>query len=159
MQWKRENYVLQAFLWAMVRTGVYRLTIWGDLVSFGYPEAVAAELTALRSTNQAFDTYYAEAVLARRELTDSAAQAQALGALPLMILWATENPAMPASQRDRIAQLQSAVAGYSSNSAVRYVQGASHGSIIGNEQYAAQVTAAAMEVLAAQNGGMLTAPG
>jgi len=156
LQWKRENDLLQVFLWAMVRTGVYRLTIGGELHSYGYPEAIANELTALRASNQAFDTYYAEAVLYRRELTHESTAAQNLGSLPLAVLWATDVPPAASAQSGRLTQLQQVVAGYSSNSTTRYIEGANHGSIIGDPRYAQEVTDAILSVVdAAKTGSVL----
>lgn len=156
LQWKRENDLLQVFLWGMVRTGVYRLTIGGELRSYGYPETVANELTALRASNQAFDTYYAEAVLYRRELTQEGAAAQNLESLPLAVLWATDGPPAAGAQSERLLQLQQAVAGYSSNSTTRYIDGANHGSILGEQRYAQEVTNAILSVVdAAENGSRL----
>jgi pimeloyl-ACP methyl ester carboxylesterase len=156
LQWKRENDLLQVFLWAMVRTGVYRLTIGEELRNFGYPEAIANELTALRASNQAFDTYYAEAILARRELTEEGAAAESLGSLPLAVLWATELPPSASAQSELLSELQQAVGGYSSNSTTRYIEGANHGSIIGDPQYAQEVTNAVLDVIAsAENGSRL----
>lgn len=153
LQWKRENDLLQVFLWAMVRTGVYRLSIGGELRGFGYPEAIANELTALRASNQVFDTYYAEAVLYRRELTQAAAAAQSLGALPLAVLWATDVPSSASAQADLLLQLQQSVAEYSSNSTTRYIEGANHGSIIGEQQFAQEVTNVILEVIASAENG------
>jgi pimeloyl-ACP methyl ester carboxylesterase len=156
LQWKRENDLLQVFLWAMVRTGIYRLTIGEELRSYGYPDAIARQLTALRASNQAFDTYYAEAVLFRRELTQEAVAAQNLGTLPLAVLWATDVPPLASTQSERLAQLQQAVAAYSSNSIILYVDGANHGSIIGTQQFAQEVTNAILRVVdAAENKRLL----
>ena len=156
-QWKRENDILQAFLWGTVRLGIYRLIIGGEMRSFGYPEDVASELVALRASNQAFDTYYAEGILMRRELTEQAKEAEQLGALALAVLWATDRPPLPASDNDRLNALQQAVGDFSSNSVVRFIDGANHGSIIGNEQYAQQVSDSVLEVIeSAQTGEPLS---
>jgi pimeloyl-ACP methyl ester carboxylesterase len=147
LDWKRSNDVLQVAVWAMIRTGVYRLSIADAVRGWGYPPEVAAELTALRSSDQSFDTYYAEGTGERRELTEQSKAAENLGSLPLMILWA-DHPALSISDEARYVGFQDAVAGYSSTSEVRYVTGSDHGSIIGNQQYAQQVSAAIRDVIA-----------
>ncbi|MCZ7545251.1 MAG: alpha/beta hydrolase [Anaerolineae bacterium] len=158
-QWKAQNDLLQAFLWALVRTGVLRFVIGGEIQAMGYPPDIAAAFTALKSTNQSFDTYYAEAIPARWELGEQSIAAENLGALPLMVLWADhpEVLEMPAEDQEIFKAIQQDVAAYSSNSAVRTIAGSDHGSIIGNEQYAQQVSDAILDVMeAAQTGDPLT---
>ncbi|MFN8372335.1 MAG: alpha/beta hydrolase [Anaerolineae bacterium] len=139
-QWKRENDILQGALWAAVRLGVYNLLIDGEIHAFGYPQDTAAELVALRSSNAAFDTYYAEGTLMRRVLTEQSNAASDLGTLPLAAIWATELPPLNAADAARYRTLQDDILTYSSDSAAYYIEGSSHGSIIGNEGFAQQVT-------------------
>jgi pimeloyl-ACP methyl ester carboxylesterase len=147
LSWKRSNDVLQAALWAMVRTGVYRLSIASAVEAWGYPPEITAVLTALRSSNQAFDTYYAEGIGERRELTKQANEAENLGSLPLIILWADPPPTSD-SDLAIYQGYQQAANSYSTASEARYLTGSDHGSIIGNEQYAQQVSAAIRDVIA-----------
>lgn len=73
--------------------------------------------------------------------------AEDLGDLPLAVLWASESYAT----YDRAAV--NAVATFSSNSMTRVIEGANHGSILGNEQHAQQVSDAIRDVMeAAQTG-------
>jgi hypothetical protein len=54
---------------------------------------------------------------------------------------------------DLKAVVRAEIADLSSNEAIRFVDGADHGSILGNEQYAQQVTDAILDVIeAAQTG-------
>jgi pimeloyl-ACP methyl ester carboxylesterase len=152
-EWKSGNDVLQAAVWAMSRTGLVRLLGGGDFSAWGYPPEVVPELVALHSTNQAFDTYYAEGFPVRPDLNEAAAAAQNLGDLPLAILWAGEQPLNTAADLDLFEQIKLEMAAYSTNSVTRTVAGANHGSILGSEQYAQQVSDAILDVIeAAQTG-------
>jgi pimeloyl-ACP methyl ester carboxylesterase len=155
-QWKRDNDLLNAPLWALSRTGVVRLINAGSFRGYGYPPAATDQLVALRSTDQAFDTYYAEGIATTWENQASFASAH-IGNRPLMVLWATVLPRqLTPDEQARLTALQQGVAALSSNSATRYVEGSDHGSIIGTEQYARQVTQAILDVIeAAQTGGRL----
>ena len=57
---------------------------------------------------------------------------------------------------EHLAEVRAQMAGYSSNSATRIIEGADHGSILGNEAYVQQVTDAILDVIAAaETGGSL----
>ncbi len=152
-QWKRDNDLLNAPLWALARLGISRFINGNAFQVNGYPPEAVATLTALRSTDQAFDTYYAEGIAAAWQNQPEYAAAR-LGNLPLMVLWATVLPRqLSPSEETRLAELQSEVAAYSSNSETRYIEGSDHGSILGNEQYAQQVSQAILDVTAAAKSG------
>lgn len=152
LQWKRENDILQVLVWAMMRTGVYRLTAPDQIHAAGYPPEIAAEYAALRADNRMFDTYYAETILARLELAEASQQASDLGQLPLFILWA-DYTSLPDEQKRILAAHQQTVETFSSNVTSIVVSGSDHGSIIGSEMYAQHVTDAIRQTMfAAQSG-------
>ena len=154
--WKSSNDILQALLWGMTRFGVMRLILPGEFKQWGFPENIARELVALRSTNQVFDSDYAERLPARWALNEASASAEHLGKLPMVVLWATEGLNFSASDLERLHGLQQEIATYSTNSVSRLVEGADHGTILGKEQYAQQVTDAINDVIeAAQTGAAL----
>lgn len=154
---KRSGDILNSLIWVMSRLGIWRLTVSGDFSNWGYPAEILPQLVAFRSTNQAFDTYYAETLGLPPELWLKPGDAEALGDLPLMIVWATEHRPMSASDAALIAGYQEAITEFSSNSVTRYVEGSDHGSILGSEPYAQQVTDAILDVIeAAQTGEPLT---
>jgi pimeloyl-ACP methyl ester carboxylesterase len=146
-EWKSGNDVLQALLWVMSRLGLMRLTVGGEFSSWGFPPEIVPQLVALRSTNQAFDTYYAEGFPARPALNEAAASAQDFGDLPLAILWAGEQPLQSAADLEAFEQEKQEMATYSSNSVTRDIEGANHGSLLGTEHYAQQVTDAVLDVI------------
>ncbi len=158
-QYKRDNDLLNAPVWLLVRTGLARLTAPSTYSGYGYPEDAAALIAAFRSGNQAFDTYYAEGIAAMEANAAQAEMAEELGDLPLAVLWATVLPRILSPQEaERYAALQAEVAGFSTNSVTRPVDGADHGTIIGREQYARQVSEAIRDVIvAAQTGDPLGA--
>jgi pimeloyl-ACP methyl ester carboxylesterase len=156
--WKSGNDVLQALLWGMTRFGVMRLIGSGDFSSWGYPADVVPELVALHSSNQAFDTYYAEGFPARPALQDASAAALNFGALPLAVLWAGKQPPLSSADTQLFEQAKTEIAAYSSNSTSRDVAGADHGSILGTEVYAQQVSDAVLQVIDAAQTGKPLAP-
>jgi pimeloyl-ACP methyl ester carboxylesterase len=147
-QHKPEFYAAVAPLWLMQRLGVMRLLGPGTVRAMGYPPEIAPELAALQSHNQTLDTDMLEKGLpAYWTLIQASTAAEDLGDLPLAVLWASESYAT----YDRAAVNK--VATYSSNSVTRVIEGANHGSILGNEQHAQQVSDAILDVLeAAQTG-------
>jgi pimeloyl-ACP methyl ester carboxylesterase len=151
-EWKSEHDMFQAFLGILSRIGVWRLTVGGDFSAWGYPPEIVPEMVALRSNNQAFETYYAEAFPVRHVLNEAAAEAQDLGDLPLAILWADREFSSP-EERAIIEGIRQEMATYSSDSLTRIIEGAEHGSILGSEPYARQVTAAILDVIASAQTG------
>jgi pimeloyl-ACP methyl ester carboxylesterase len=148
-EWKTPRIPSQAIVWAAYRTGLGRLLAPGIFQSSGYPADLAREMAALQSPNSVFDVSYAEQIPGMWGTINAAAAVQDLGDLPTVILWA--GPADDA-QVVKVA-LREELAALSSNSVTRYVEGADHGSILGNEQYAQQVSDAILDVIeAAQTG-------
>ena len=158
-QWKRDNDLLNAPLWAMIRTGIGRVMNASSFRDNGYSGQALDQLVAFRSTNQAFDTYYAEGIAVGWQ-NQAAFAAASVGSRPLMVLWATQLPRKLKPEEEAVlAALQQGVAALSSDSETRYLQGSDHGSIIGNEQYAQQVTAAIQDVSeAVRTGKLLSQP-
>jgi hypothetical protein len=130
-----------------------RLTVGGDFSSWGYPSEIVPQLAALRSSNHAFDTYYAEGFPVRPALNEAAAAAVDFGELPIAILWAGEQPLQRPDDLEVFEQAKQEIAAYSSNSVTRDIEGANHGSLLGNEHYAQQVTDAILEVIESSQTG------
>ncbi len=147
--WKTFNDVVQIGLWAMTQTGLLRLTVSGQFQASGFPPDISQELSAQQARNQTFDTTYAETIAAMPAFIAAAAPAEHLGSLPMAVLWAGAGP-MGGEHR---AEARTAMAGYSSNSTTRMIDGADHGSILGTEQYAQQVTDAILDVIDAGHTG------
>jgi pimeloyl-ACP methyl ester carboxylesterase len=146
---KAVNDAIQVVLWVLWRTGLGRLTGPDTFQKIGYPPDVALELAALQSRNQTFDTTYAETIHAIGPLAAASAAAEDLGDLPMAVLWASESDI----NQERLSALREETAAYSSNSVTRYIEGANHGSILGNEQYAQQVSDAILRVVEAARTG------
>lgn len=138
-QWKLENDLLNQPLSFLVRIGVYRLIV-NDLAR-GYPPEQAAQLVAMQSTNQNFDTYYAEVILGQKALAEQAKTAENLGDLPLIVLSADHDA--------RGLALLEAMTAYSANSRFQVVTGSDHGTILSTEAYAAQISSAVGEMIEA----------
>ncbi len=131
------------------RFGLTRLTGPADFQKSGYPAEIVSELVFLRARNQVIDAYYAENGPAFPALQNASAAAENLGDVPLYVLWASLSP----SYHERFSTARSEIAAASSNSVTHIVEGADHGSILGSEQYAQQVTDAILDVIeAAQTG-------
>ena len=81
------------------------------------------------------------------KLSQQAKSAENFGTRPLIILWAGHPELTAPDDRARLKTIWSQVAVHSSNSVTRVIDGADHGSIQGNEQYAAQISAAIREVM------------
>lgn len=83
-------------------------------------------------------------------------KAEDAGNLPLVVLWAGHPGYTAPEDRAKLEQIWSMVAVHSSNSVTRVIDGANHGSIIGDEQYAAQVSGAVRDIVeSAQTGQTL----
>jgi pimeloyl-ACP methyl ester carboxylesterase len=136
----------------MTRIGLTRLNSPGPFQSAGYPAEIVPELTGLQARNQVFDAYYAENGPAFVALQEASAAAEDLGDLPVAVLWASDtygrNQRIP-----NLTALTEELSTYSSNTVTRFVEGADHGSILGNEQYAQQVTDAILDVIEATQTG------
>ena len=133
---------------ALTRLGLTRVTLMTTFQGAGYPAEIVPELTGLQARNQVFDAYYAENGPAFPLLQEASADAENLDDLPVIILWASQTHDMNQSNPN-LAGLTDELSTYSFNTATRIVEGADHGSIIGNEQYAQQVTDAVLDVIEA----------
>lgn len=142
-QWKASNDAIQVLPWAVFRSGLMRLTSPSAFQNAGYPPDIVSELAALRSPNHVFDADYAEQVATRWEFTKAAAAAKNLGDLPLTVLWASQSP----TAQDYFRALREETAAYSSNSTTRMIESADHGSILGDANYAQQVSDAILDVI------------
>jgi pimeloyl-ACP methyl ester carboxylesterase len=146
-------YSVQIPLWALSRLGVSRFTASGTFQSFGYPPDIVPEMVALSVRNQTVDTDFAEKGFdAMWTLMQVSATAENLRDLPMVILWASESNALYESTSTG-REFRDELATYSSNSLSRIIEGTNHATILGNEQYAQQVTDAILDVMnAAQTG-------
>lgn len=138
--------VVSALSSALTRVGLTRLVGNSDFQRSGYPAELVPELTAMQARNQSVDVYYDENGPAFPALQEASASAEDLGDLPTMVIWASQtydtNQANPS-----LRPLAEELSTYSSNSASRIVEGATHLSILGNEQYARQVTNAILDLI------------
>jgi pimeloyl-ACP methyl ester carboxylesterase len=162
--WKAQFEGAEALAGWLTRLGVTRLIAPGTFQQAGYPADIARELAALQSRNQVVDTDTAEKLAAVWALTEASAAAEDLGDLPMAVLWASQTidgfdviDAHAQGSQERYSALREEISAYSSNSVTRIVEGADHSSILGNEQYAQQVSEAVRDVIeAAQTGQPLT---
>ena len=138
---------------AMTRLGLPRLIDPGMFQNAGYPPDIALELFSLRSRNEAIDTDFEEFHTEMWALTEASAAAENLGDLPMAILWASETWKNQDAYLTELPAARAEISTYSSNSVTRMIEGADHVSILGNEQYAQQVSDAILGVIeAAQTG-------
>lgn len=141
--------VTQAVTSVVTRIGLMRLLQPATFQNAGYPPDIALEMTGLQARNQVVDAYYAENGPAFPALQEASAAAENLGDLPMVILWASLSP----SYHERFSAARDEIAAASSSSVMHLVEGADHGSILGNEGYAQQVTNAILDVIeSAQTG-------
>jgi hypothetical protein len=111
------------------------------------------ELAALQSRNQVLDTDIAEFHTGMWALTGASAAAESLDDLPMAVLWAPEAWIATDTVVEGARASREEISTYSSNSVTRIVEGADHLSILGNEQYARQVTDAILDVIEAAQAG------
>jgi pimeloyl-ACP methyl ester carboxylesterase len=152
-KYKSQNESAYWLLSALVRFGAARFIIGREVAGYGLPPAVAEELTALKSTNQAVDTWDAEVRQSLWKLSQQAKAAADLGTRPLIVLWAGHPELAMPEDRAKLKMIWSQVAVFSSNSVTRVIDGADHGSIQGNEQYAALISRAIREVIESARSG------
>jgi hypothetical protein len=146
-----------AWVGAITRLGLPRLTDPTTFHNAGYPSAVALELVAMRSRNEVIDTDYEEFQAEMWALTEASAAAENLGDLPMAVLWAPESWKSQDAYLTELPAARAEISTYSANSVTRSIEGADHVSILGNEVYAQQVSAAILDVMeAAQSGNPLT---
>jgi len=151
--WKSTFAGQQTLFGAMMRLGLPRLTDPATFQQAGYPSAAALELVAVRSRNEVIDTDFAEFHAQMWALTQASAAAENLADRPMAILWAAETWKTQDAHLTDLPAVRAEISTYSSNSVTRSIDGADHVSILGNEQYAQQVTNAILDVMeAAQTG-------
>jgi pimeloyl-ACP methyl ester carboxylesterase len=154
--YKSQNQTAYWLMSGLTRLSVLRLILPPEFQSYGYPPEVTAQLTAFKATSQGVDTWDSEVRLAQWDLSHQLQAASDLGDLPVVVMWASHPEITAPEDRTLLEGIWALMPILSSNSVIRIVDGANHGSIIGNEQYAQQVTDATLDVIhAAQTGGAL----
>jgi hypothetical protein len=151
-EWRSSNDAIKALERAAYEFGAIRATASGDFERVGYPPEIVPEMAALRSRISVFEADYAEQITAGWALREASAAAENLGNLPVVVLWASETNTMMETVptlRDPHNELST----YSSNSVTLVVEGANHGSILGSEQYARQVSDAILDIFEAVETG------
>jgi pimeloyl-ACP methyl ester carboxylesterase len=152
-EWKASFGGLQGIAGVLTRIGLTRLTASTPFQNAGYPPDIVPELAAMQSRNQVLDTDVAEFLDGMWALTEASAAAENLGDLPMIVLWAPEAWIATDAVIEGAPAARAEISTYSTNSVTRFVEGADHGSILGNEQYSTQVSDAILEVIeAAQTG-------
>jgi pimeloyl-ACP methyl ester carboxylesterase len=152
-QWKAQNESAYVLLTVLQRVGAARIIIQREFQGYNYPPEIVNQLTAFKATAQGVDTWDAEFRLAQWELGQQAQAAEELGELPVIVMWASYPDVTAPDERAYLESVWASLPEFSSNSRVLMVEGSNHGSIIGNEQYAQQVTDAILDVIdAAQTG-------
>ena len=136
----------------LMRLGLARLTGTGDFQRSGYPTEIVPELVFLRSRSQVMDAYYAENGPAFPALQEASAGAENLGDLPILILWAQQTYE-DYQHNPQLRLVPEEFSGFSNNNTTRIVEGADHGSILGNELYAQQVSNAILDLIQAVQSG------
>lgn len=155
--WKSQNESAYALMMILQRVGVARIIIQREFQGYNYPPQVVNQLTAFKATAQGVNTWDSEFRLAQWELGQQSRAAEALGELPVIVMWASYPDVTAPQERAYLESVWASVPEFSSNSRIMTVEGSNHGSILGNEQYAQQVSDAVLDVIkAAQTGGPLT---
>jgi pimeloyl-ACP methyl ester carboxylesterase len=152
-QYRAQQDSVYAIMSALTRLGLTRLIVEREFEEFGYPSEVIPMLTALKSTTQAVDTWDAEVRLAQWALSQQLHASANLGKLPVVVLWASHPELTTAKDRQLLEKIWSTLPISSSNMTTRIVEGASHGSIVGTAEYAAQIVVAVSKVIDAAHTG------
>lgn len=156
-QWESQWDSLHTITSALTRVGVVRLTGSGLFQNAGYPSSIVTQMVGLQARTQVIDADFAEVVTAYWALVDASATAENFGDLPVAVLWASVTVASFDANIAGFAAAREEMTTYSTNLVTRIVEGADHTSILGNEQYAQQVTDAILAVIeSAQTGEALT---
>jgi pimeloyl-ACP methyl ester carboxylesterase len=151
--WKAQWDVAEFIINWMTRMGAMRFIAPDAFEEDGYPAVIAAEIRALQARNQVLDADFAEFVTAYWALTKASAKAETLGDLPTIVLWSGETVELYEVHIEGFSAAREAIAAYSSNTLVQTIDGANHTSILGNEQYAQQVSDAIGKVIEAATTG------
>jgi pimeloyl-ACP methyl ester carboxylesterase len=144
--------VVQVIGSVITRIGLTRLTGTNTFQNAGYPAELALEMTGLQARNQVIDAYYAENGPAFPALQEASADAEELGDMPMAVIWASLTYALNEAN-PTLRPFTEELSTYSSNTVTRIVEGADHGSILGNEQYAQQVSDVILNVIVAAQTG------
>lgn len=142
----------------LTRIGITRLLDTSLFQRMGYPADIAAEITALHARNQVIDTDFAEFQTDYWALTKASADAQDFGNLPMAVLWESKDWVGTDALIAEAPSIRAKISTFSSNSITQTIDGADHGSILGNEQYAQQVSNAILDVIAAAQTGKPQTP-
>ncbi len=141
-------YLANAPLFLLQHMGITRFVVPNQIREMGFPDELVPEMVALRSRNQALATDVAEKGLdSYLTLAYASVAAGDMGDRPMAVLWASESYAN--YDPDAMAE----IASYSSNSDIRVIENANHGSILGSEPLAQQVTDAILDVIGAAEMG------
>jgi pimeloyl-ACP methyl ester carboxylesterase len=152
-EYKSQNQTAYWIMSGLTRLSVIRLILPPEFQSYGYPPEATAQLTAFKATAQGVDVWDAEVRLAQWDLGHQMQAATDLGDLPIVVMWASHPEITAPEDRTMLEEIWALLPTFSSNTIIRVVDGANHGSINGNEQYAQQITTATREVIhAAQTG-------
>lgn len=151
-EWRRSNDAIKALERAAYEFGLIRATAAGDFERAGYPLEIVPEMAALRSRISVFEADYAEQIAAGWALREASTAAESLGDLPLVVLWASETNTMMETV-PALREPHNELSTYSFNSTTRTVEGANHGSILGSEPYARQVSDAILQLIEAAETG------
>ena len=131
----------------LARLGLFRLV--GDPAP-DLPPQQRAEFAAFFASTALWDSLYAEQLVAMPTTDEQVRHTGSLGDRPLMIV----NANMPADETRRVYnELQAELLVLSSNSVRRIVDGASHTSLVYNQQHAQQTSAAIRQVVEAVREG------
>ncbi len=152
-QWRAQNESAYTLLTILQRVGAARIIIQREFQGYNYPPEIVNQLTAFKATAQGVDTWDAEFRLAQWELGQQSQAAEELGDLPVIVMWASYPDVTAPQERAYLESVWASVPEFSSNSRVLTAEGSNHGSIIGNEQYARQVTDAILAVSEAAETG------
>ncbi len=125
----------------LARLGLFRLV--GDPLP-DLPPQQRAEFQAFYASTALWDSLYEEAVVVASTTDEQVRSTGGLGDRPLMIV----NGNMPADETRRVYnELQAELLSLSSNSIQHIVDGASHGSLVFNQQHALETSAAILQVV------------
>jgi pimeloyl-ACP methyl ester carboxylesterase len=143
--WKASIDPFKVLEWAAYRVGIIRLTAPSAYRRSGYPPELAQEIAALQSRNATFDTDYAEQIASRLQLTEESARAEDLGSLPVLVVWAGSSP----TAQTFFAPFRTQTEQYSSNTRSLTIDGADHGSVLGDPAYASDLANAILDLIEA----------
>jgi pimeloyl-ACP methyl ester carboxylesterase len=136
----------------LARFGVVRLLRFGSSVYTGLPDRQAAEMGAILARPESWQSSGRVLLIWNERTRPQINQARRLGALPLAVLSVTEQ----ALYADVLTRLQAELPALSSNSIHHTEMGATHESLLAEQEHARVVTAIICRVLdAAQTGRLL----